>query len=99
MQLKSGLNLHEYINAEYLCLQLPLPRTLSPTRTTITTNTVNLPSLEIETMSSLQYFDYEGFGENSKKHINYSQAVRIDNRIEISGQGPHLPFPLSILVH
>jgi hypothetical protein len=27
------------------------------------------------------------------------QAVRIDNRIEISGQGPHLPFPLSILVH
>ena len=38
-------------------------------------------------MSHLQYFDYEGFGERSKREINYSQAVRIDNRIEISGQG------------
>jgi hypothetical protein len=38
-------------------------------------------------MSHLQYFDYPGFGENSKKALNYSQAVRIDNRIEISGQG------------
>ncbi|KAF2822045.1 YjgF-like protein [Ophiobolus disseminans] len=38
-------------------------------------------------MSSLQYFDYEGFGERSKRDLNYSQAVRIDNRIEISGQG------------
>ncbi|KAF9692776.1 hypothetical protein EKO04_009256 [Ascochyta lentis] len=38
-------------------------------------------------MSHLQYFDYPGFGERSKKELNYSQAVRIDNRIEISGQG------------
>jgi enamine deaminase RidA (YjgF/YER057c/UK114 family) len=38
-------------------------------------------------MSNLQYFDYKGFGERSKKDLNYSQAVRIDNRIEISGQG------------
>jgi hypothetical protein len=38
-------------------------------------------------MSSLQYFDYEGFGERSKRDLNYSQAVRIENRIEISGQG------------
>ncbi|KAF1918434.1 Endoribonuclease L-PSP/chorismate mutase-like protein [Ampelomyces quisqualis] len=38
-------------------------------------------------MSSLQYFDYEGFGERSKKDINYSQAVRIGDRIEVSGQG------------
>jgi enamine deaminase RidA (YjgF/YER057c/UK114 family) len=38
-------------------------------------------------MSSLQYFDYEGFGARSKKDINYSQAVRIGDRIEISGQG------------
>ena len=42
-------------------------------------------------MSYLQYFDYEGFGERSKKEFNYSQAVRIDNRIEISGQGPSTP--------
>lgn len=38
-------------------------------------------------MSHLQYFDYPGYGERSKKDVNYSQAVRIDNRIEISGQG------------
>ncbi|KAJ4305646.1 hypothetical protein N0V90_001177 [Kalmusia sp. IMI 367209] len=38
-------------------------------------------------MSHLQFFDYPGFGERSKKDVNYSQAVRIDNRIEISGQG------------
>jgi enamine deaminase RidA (YjgF/YER057c/UK114 family) len=38
-------------------------------------------------MSHLHYFDYPGFGERSKKALNYSQAVRIDNRIEISGQG------------
>ncbi|KAH6625453.1 Endoribonuclease L-PSP/chorismate mutase-like protein [Boeremia exigua] len=38
-------------------------------------------------MSHLQYFDYAGFGDRSKRDVNYSQAVRIDNRIEISGQG------------
>ncbi|KAF3048479.1 hypothetical protein E8E11_009149 [Didymella keratinophila] len=39
-------------------------------------------------MSHLQYFDYEGaFAERSERETNYSQAVRIDNRIEVSGQG------------
>ncbi|KAL1593486.1 hypothetical protein SLS59_009367 [Nothophoma quercina] len=38
-------------------------------------------------MSHLQHFDYPGFGERSKDIFNYSQAVRIDKRIEISGQG------------
>lgn len=38
-------------------------------------------------MSKLQYFDYEGFGEQMKEHVNYSQAVRIGDKIEISGQG------------
>lgn len=42
-------------------------------------------------MSTLQYFDYPGFGERSKRDVNYSQAVRIDNRIEVSGQGQTLP--------
>lgn len=45
-------------------------------------------------MSHLQYFDYPGFGERSKDIFNYSQAVRIDKRIEISGQGT-VPLPLS----
>ena len=38
-------------------------------------------------MSHLQYFDYEGFGDNMKRDLNYSQAVRIGDRIEVSGQG------------
>jgi hypothetical protein len=38
-------------------------------------------------MSHLQYFDYPGFGERTKQYLNSSQAVRIGNRIEISGQG------------
>lgn len=39
-------------------------------------------------MSHLQYFNYEGaFAERSKREFNYSQVVRIDNRIEVSGQG------------
>jgi hypothetical protein len=43
--------------------------------------------ISLAKMSHLQYFDYPGFGERSKKELNYSQAVRIDNRIEVSGQG------------
>ncbi|KAI1452363.1 putative L-PSP endoribonuclease family protein [Annulohypoxylon moriforme] len=38
-------------------------------------------------MSHLQYFSYPGVGENNRKKFKYSQAVRIDNRIECSGQG------------
>ncbi|KAF2183459.1 YjgF-like protein [Zopfia rhizophila CBS 207.26] len=38
-------------------------------------------------MSHLQYFDYEGFGVRVRKETHYSQAVRIGDIIEISGQG------------
>ncbi|KAH7364666.1 endoribonuclease L-psp family protein [Rhexocercosporidium sp. MPI-PUGE-AT-0058] len=38
-------------------------------------------------MSHLQYFAYKGFGEESRKSTWYSQAVRVGDRIEISGQG------------
>ncbi|KAF2728020.1 YjgF-like protein [Polyplosphaeria fusca] len=47
-------------------------------------------------MSHLQYFDYPGFGERVRKETYYSQAVRIDNRIEISGQGGWDPLTESI---
>jgi hypothetical protein len=41
-------------------------------------------------MSHLTYTNYAGFGERAKKDIHYSQAVRIGDFIEISGQGkPH----------
>lgn len=43
-------------------------------------------------MSHLEYFDYPGFGERAKQHLNSSQAVRIGNLIEISGQGIRTPY-------
>lgn len=38
-------------------------------------------------MSGLKYTTYPGFGEYVRENLGYSQAVRIDNRIECSGQG------------
>ncbi|GAA6020735.1 hypothetical protein JCM10207_002006 [Rhodosporidiobolus poonsookiae] len=38
-------------------------------------------------MSHLQYFNYPGVGEHNAEHFHYSQAVRIGDRIECSGQG------------
>ncbi|KAK5075035.1 hypothetical protein LTS08_001882 [Lithohypha guttulata] len=38
-------------------------------------------------MSSLQYYAYSGLGEWARKHLNYSQAVRIGDQIQCSGQG------------
>ena len=38
-------------------------------------------------MSHLQYFDYPNFGTRAKRDLNSSQAVRVNNLIEISGQG------------
>ncbi|CAG7994498.1 unnamed protein product [Penicillium olsonii] len=38
-------------------------------------------------MSHLQYHVYPGYGEASQKNLRYSQAVRIGDRIETSGQG------------
>jgi hypothetical protein len=50
-------------------------------------------------MSHLQYFDYPGFGETAKRDLAYSQAVRIDNRIEISGQGYFLSISIPTKSH
>ncbi|OTB09484.1 hypothetical protein M426DRAFT_18124 [Hypoxylon sp. CI-4A] len=38
-------------------------------------------------MSHLPYFAYPGVGERNKERNKYSQAVRIGDRIECSGQG------------
>lgn len=38
-------------------------------------------------MSHLQYYAYEGYGVEKRKELWYSQAVRVDNRIECAGQG------------
>ncbi|KAI1759239.1 putative L-PSP endoribonuclease family protein [Hypoxylon sp. FL1150] len=38
-------------------------------------------------MSHLQYSSYPGVGERNRKQFKYSQAVRVDNRIECAGQG------------
>ncbi|RPA99515.1 YjgF-like protein [Choiromyces venosus 120613-1] len=38
-------------------------------------------------MSHLQYYAYDGVGKRNLEKYYYSQAVRIDNRIECAGQG------------
>ncbi|KAH7065686.1 putative L-PSP endoribonuclease family protein [Paraphoma chrysanthemicola] len=38
-------------------------------------------------MSHLQYYAYKGVGERNRQTYNYSQAVRIGDRIELAGQG------------
>jgi enamine deaminase RidA (YjgF/YER057c/UK114 family) len=38
-------------------------------------------------MSKPEFFDTPGYGEIARARNHYSQALRIDDRIEISGQG------------
>ncbi|KAJ5259295.1 hypothetical protein N7478_012276 [Penicillium angulare] len=38
-------------------------------------------------MSHLTYYAYKGVGERNQKQYQYSQAVRIGDRIECAGQG------------
>ncbi|KAJ5700885.1 L-PSP endoribonuclease family protein [Penicillium malachiteum] len=38
-------------------------------------------------MSDLTYYNYPGVGEANQKNFSYSQAVRIGDQIECSGQG------------
>jgi hypothetical protein len=38
-------------------------------------------------MSHLTYYNYEGFGQEAHQNYSYSQAVRVGDRIECSGQG------------
>ena len=38
-------------------------------------------------MSKPEFFDTPGYGEITRARNHYSQALRIDDRIEISGQG------------
>lgn len=51
-------------------------------------------------MSHLQYFDYPDFGTRARRDIHSSQAVRVNDFIEISGQGGWDPktekFPTSL---
>ncbi|KAI9149000.1 L-PSP endoribonuclease family protein [Paramyrothecium foliicola] len=38
-------------------------------------------------MSHLTYYNYEGVGKRNQQQYSYSQAVRVGDRIECSGQG------------
>jgi hypothetical protein len=38
-------------------------------------------------MSHLKYYAYEGQGVRNRINFSYSQAVRVGDRIECSGQG------------
>ena len=53
---------------------------------------------QYSSMSGPQFFNYPGFGKVARKEYHYSQAVRVGDYIEISGQGKHvhnqIQFPL-----
>lgn len=38
-------------------------------------------------MSDLQYFNYKNYGDYALENFAYNQAVRVGDRIELSGQG------------
>lgn len=51
-------------------------------------------------MSEPEFFDTPGYGEITRSQFNYRQAVRIGDRVEISGQGgwdTDFTFPASTL--
>ncbi|EXM20773.1 hypothetical protein FOTG_11413 [Fusarium oxysporum f. sp. vasinfectum 25433] len=41
-------------------------------------------------MSHLEYYDYDGVGARNKQQFKYSQAVRVGDKIECTGQGTSL---------
>ena len=50
-------------------------------------------------MLHLTYYNYDGVGKRNQAKFKYSQAVRVGDRIECSGQGrstldPRAPSPL-----
>ena len=57
-------------------------------------------TVAIHIMSHLKYYAYEPFGSRQRQNFHYSQAVRVGDRIECSGQGVSLnppPFLLAVL--
>ena len=44
-------------------------------------------------MAHLQSYAYPGWGEWAAKNVNYTQAIRVGDRIMCSGQGISLPTP------
>ena len=43
-------------------------------------------------MADLTFYNYPGVGESNQKNFHYSQAVRIGDRIECSGQGEDIQY-------
>lgn len=38
-------------------------------------------------MAGLPQYSYPGFGDFTKEHLHYSQAIRVGDRIVCAGQG------------
>ncbi|ODN85012.1 hypothetical protein L202_00844 [Cryptococcus amylolentus CBS 6039] len=49
-------------------------------------------------MSDLTYYNYKGVGEYNAEHHGYSQAVRVGDTIQCSGQGTSILVPMTTLV-
>lgn len=76
------------------CYQMDLPRHRHDQLLLQTCNQRLKPYKKGEktTMSHLQYYSYKGKGETNRQNYHYSQAVRVGERIECSGQGDY-PIP------
>lgn len=48
-------------------------------------------------MSHLKYYSYDGVGKKNVEKYSYNQAVRVGDRIEISGQGKTGNMMLSLV--
>lgn len=48
-------------------------------------------------MSHLKFYAYEGHGVRQQKVFRYSQAVRIGDRIECSGQGKEIELRMEFV--
>lgn len=46
-------------------------------------------------MADLQYFNYKNYGTYALENFAYNQAVRVGDKIELSGQGRCHPHPSS----
>jgi hypothetical protein len=71
-------------------MQIPVLTLLSTLFTLpVSASTQNKASLDTRhpKSSAIEFFTYDGFGQYQRDNLWYTQAARVGDRIEISGQG------------
>lgn len=68
----------------------------APLRIITSSNPSSYNTLQFDTMANLQYYNYPGVGTSNREQFSYSQAVRVGDTIQCSGQGESvvpIPYP------